>query len=92
MAMASAGDPDSAAALLQKAVERHPSDLWVNFDLAVVLNALVPAQPDEAIRYFTAARALRSTTAHPLGHALQDRRAAARGGRHLPRPGATPAR
>jgi tetratricopeptide (TPR) repeat protein len=72
-ALASAGDIAAAVSLLERSVERNPSDLWVNYDLASYLNASNPAQPDEAIRYYTAARALRPTTAHGLAHTLDDR-------------------
>ena len=90
-AIVSAGDLKLAVDLLEKSVERHPSDLWVNFDLAADLTSLVPARIDEAIRYFTVARALRPTAAHALGTRARPG-AAPRGGRHLPRPGAPPAR
>ena len=76
-ALAGAGDIEAAVALLRKSTERHPDDLWVNFELASLLLDLRPAQPDEAIRYFTAARALRPTTAHTLAHILGDRGRAA---------------
>ncbi len=72
-ALVSAGDIAAAVSLLKRSIDRNPSDLWVNFDLAVYLNGSNPAQPDEAIRYFTAARALRPTSAHDLGHALESR-------------------
>ena len=69
----SAGDVPGAVALSRKATERHPSDPWVNFDLASYLAASNPAEPDEAIRYFTVARALRPTSAHQLAHTLLNR-------------------
>jgi eukaryotic-like serine/threonine-protein kinase len=72
-ALVSAGDTAAAVSLLTRSVERNPSDLWVNYDLASYLNASNPAQPDEAIRYYTAARALRPTTAHGLAHTLDAR-------------------
>ena len=72
-ALVSSGDVAAAVSLLKRSIDRNPSDLWVNFDLAVYLNESNPAQPDEAIRYFTAARALRPTSAHELGHVLEAR-------------------
>ena len=72
-ALVSSGDMAAAVALLKRSVERNPSDLWVNYDLATYLKASSPSQPDEAIRYFTAARALRPTSAHELAHTLADR-------------------
>jgi serine/threonine-protein kinase len=71
--LAAAGEAALAVTLLKKAVDRHPADVWLNFDLGVILETLLPAQPDEAIRYLTAARALRQTTGHRLAHALADR-------------------
>ncbi len=75
--LASAWSPPATrrrrSALLKRSVERHPSDLWVNYDLATYLKASTPSQPDEAIRYFTAARAPRPTSAHELAHTLEDR-------------------
>jgi tetratricopeptide (TPR) repeat protein len=67
------GDREAGVALLRKSADRHPDDLWVSFELAGHLLNLRPAQPDEAIRYFTAARALRPTTAHALADTLKDR-------------------
>ncbi len=53
------------------AQRRHPDDVWVNYNLARVLEAV--DRTDEAIRYFTAARAIRPETAHELAHALENR-------------------
>jgi len=49
-------------------LRRHPRDLWLNYDLGVVLLGL--GRRREAIIYLTAARALRPETAHELAHAL----------------------
>ena len=54
------------------AAARHPGDVWVNYDLARLLEQLRPPRREEAIRYYTAARALRPETAHELAHALED--------------------
>ena len=51
--------------------ERHPRDVWINFELAGLLEKL--SRRDEAIRFYTAARALRPETAHKLAHALEKR-------------------
>jgi tetratricopeptide (TPR) repeat protein len=72
-ALAAAGDVDAAAALLRRAVVRHADDVWINYDLAQLLWRAGPARLDEAIRYYTAARALRPETAHALAHALEAR-------------------
>src|SRR5262249_23382348 len=50
--------------------ERHPRDVWINFVLAGVLEKL--SRRDEAIRFYTAARAIRPETAHGLAHALEE--------------------
>src|SRR5262249_29947301 len=55
--------------VLQRAQERHPRDVWVNFELAGVLEKL--SRRDEAIRFYTAARAIRPETAHWLAHLLE---------------------
>ncbi|MBV8266649.1 MAG: tetratricopeptide repeat protein [Planctomycetaceae bacterium] len=54
-------------ALLQRAQPLHPDEFWINYILASALSFAVPAQNDEAIRYFAAAIALRP--AHPTPHA-----------------------
>jgi serine/threonine-protein kinase len=71
-ALESAGDRPAAVSLLRRAVERHADDVWINFSLATALTRLTPAQPDEAVRYYTAARALRPETAHNLAHLLDE--------------------
>jgi serine/threonine-protein kinase len=53
------GDRAPAIVLLRRAQPEHPNDLWVNLHLANLLKDAVPPQPDEAIRFFTAAVALR---------------------------------
>ncbi|WP_152049730.1 serine/threonine-protein kinase [Tautonia marina] len=68
---------DEAAALLRRTVERNPSDLWANFDLAQNLQHHHPRRWDEAIRYYSVARALRPDSAHNLADLLADRGQAA---------------
>jgi eukaryotic-like serine/threonine-protein kinase len=68
-ALNNAADPAGAETVLQRAQQRHASDVWINYDLAVALEKL--ARREEAIRYYTAARSLRPETAHELGHALE---------------------
>src|SRR5262249_9562558 len=67
------GDVDTAVALLRRAVGRHAGDVWINYNLARALALAPPPRRDEAIRYYTAARALRPETAHALAHAFQAR-------------------
>jgi serine/threonine protein kinase/Tfp pilus assembly protein PilF len=59
-------DPERAQSLLRRAQEAHPDDHWINFQLAWTLEYSPPphAQPDEAIRFYTAALALRPRHAH----------------------------
>ena len=54
--LSSAGDPASAEKLLRRAQTRHPGDVWININLAGVLDAL--DRPVEAIRFYTAVRVL----------------------------------
>jgi serine/threonine-protein kinase len=68
-ALREAGDP-AAVALLESAAQRYPDDVWINYHLAEVL-AGFPARREEAVRYYTAARALRPESAHNLGHLLE---------------------
>ncbi len=68
-ALNNAADPAGAETVLRRAQQRHPSDVWINYDLAAALEKL--ARREEAIRYYTAARSLRPETAHELAHALQ---------------------
>jgi uncharacterized delta-60 repeat protein len=64
-----AGDPHRAEALLRRSQVFHPDDVWVNYNLGLVLEKL--SCREEAIRFYTAARAVRPETAHELGHALE---------------------
>jgi serine/threonine protein kinase/tetratricopeptide (TPR) repeat protein len=68
-----AGERDVAADLLRRAQAVHPGDVWVNYDLGRELEQLNPPQRDEAIRFYSVARALRPETAHELAHALEGR-------------------
>ena len=68
-ALREAGDPGAAVTLLESAAQRYPDDVWINYHLAELLAGL-PTRRDEAVRYYTAARALRPESAHNLGHLL----------------------
>ena len=70
-ALDGAEDRAAAEAVLRAAQRRHPDDVWVNYNLARVLEKL--GRTDEAVRYFTAARSIRPETAHELAHALESR-------------------
>src|SRR5262249_21022044 len=61
-------------ALLREGRRRHPSDFWLNFELATSLKKSQPPQLVEAVRYYTAAQALRPNSAvvlNNLGVALR---------------------
>ncbi len=63
-----------AETLLREAQRRHPNDFWINEDLFSFLHALQPSPQEDAIRFATAAVALRpqSPGAHNnLGIALK---------------------
>ncbi len=68
-----AGDAQGAGAVLQAAVVRYPGDTYINFELATWLSNANPPQPDEAIRYYTAARALWPETGWDLARILEER-------------------
>ncbi|WP_169976690.1 tetratricopeptide repeat protein [Tautonia rosea] len=64
---------DEATVLLRRTVDRNPSDLWANFDLARHLQHHHPSRWEEAIRYYSVARAIRPDSAHALADLLADR-------------------
>jgi superkiller protein 3 len=66
--------PTVAAKLLRRAQRKHPDDFWVNEHLGLLLQEVTPPNLDEAVRFLTAAVALRpdSPGAHlNLGCALK---------------------
>ncbi len=66
-----AEDRQGAIAVLRAALGRYPGDAWTNFELATLLERW-PPQLDEAIRYYTAARARRPETGWELIRVLQE--------------------
>jgi serine/threonine-protein kinase len=67
------GADEQALMLLRKAQRSHAHDFWINHDLAMLLQFSRPPQYEEAVRFFTAAVALRpqSPGAHlNLGNSL----------------------
>jgi tetratricopeptide (TPR) repeat protein len=65
------GDYLQAVRLLRAAQQRHPCDVWLNHDLAQALYQQPIPQVDEAIRFYTAARAIRPEIGHALAHAVK---------------------
>ena len=57
--LASKLSPAQKAALLRRAQEQYPADFWINHDLAWALEELRPPERDAAVRFLTAAVALR---------------------------------
>src|SRR5262249_45088906 len=53
------GAQEGAVALLRRAQEAFPGDFWINHDLGMALQDCQPPQYDEALRFLTAAVALR---------------------------------
>jgi tetratricopeptide (TPR) repeat protein len=66
-----------AAAFLKKGQRLHPQDYWINVNLANCLLQMGPQYRDEALRYYTAAVALRPGAA--LSHANLGNALAAQG-------------
>ena len=67
----SVGDLTVAESVLRRAQQLYPGDVWINHELGKVLESR--GRLDEAIRFYTAARAIRPETAHELAHALEKR-------------------
>ena len=72
-ALADAEEHEAAVGLLRRARAHYPGDVWLNYDLGRELEAVHPPRTQEAIGYYTAARALRPETGHELAHALEGR-------------------
>jgi tetratricopeptide (TPR) repeat protein len=67
------GATEEAIALLRKAQRRYPGGFWLNFELGYCLEGAKPPHPDQAVRFYTAALALRPASPAAclnLGHAL----------------------
>jgi serine/threonine-protein kinase len=70
-ALSQVGESKAAEDVLRAGRRRFPSDVWLNYDLARFLET--HSRREEAIRYYSIARALRPETAHALAHALEDK-------------------
>ncbi len=58
-ALVSQGESDRAITLLRRVREAHPGNFWVNYQLGTRLHQSGPESLVEALRYYTAAHALR---------------------------------
>src|SRR5262249_14442006 len=67
-ALSQVGESKAAEDVLRAGRRKFPSDVWLNYDLAQFLET--QSRPEEAIRYYSIARALRPETAHALAHTL----------------------
>jgi tetratricopeptide (TPR) repeat protein/tRNA A-37 threonylcarbamoyl transferase component Bud32 len=72
-ALDDAGMREAATELLGRAQAERPGDVWINYNLARLLEQLHPPRTEEAIRFYSVARALRPETAHGLAHLLEGR-------------------
>jgi Flp pilus assembly protein TadD len=72
-ALEAAGERDAAADLLRRSQAEHPGDVWLNYNLARLLKNLHPPRTEDAIRFYSVARALRPETAHEMADALASR-------------------
>src|SRR5205085_5681618 len=57
------GETEQALELLMTVQQRHSDDFWINEELGVTYRTTNPPRLDQAIRYFTAAVALRPRSA-----------------------------
>jgi serine/threonine-protein kinase len=71
-ALVQLGEEEMATSLLQRAQRAHPDDFWINFDLARSL--MSAGRADEAVRFYSAAIAIRpgsELALSSLGEALR---------------------
>ncbi|HTU23366.1 MAG TPA: tetratricopeptide repeat protein, partial [Gemmataceae bacterium] len=77
-ALSNVGDSVESIRLLRRAQRLHPDDFWINYRLALQLELAKPPRSTEAVRFYTAALAVRkqSAAAHmSLAIALYDSKA-----------------
>jgi serine/threonine-protein kinase len=65
MALKREGDSAAAVRLLRRAQQQYPGDFWLNITLGQAFLHQKPPQLDEAVRFYTAALALRSQNPVP---------------------------
>jgi serine/threonine-protein kinase len=77
-ALYESGGKEEAMAFARRALVVHPEDFWLNDYLALWSGTAQPPQPDDAVRYYTAARSIRPNNpyiAKALGSALAQKKA-----------------
>jgi serine/threonine-protein kinase len=72
-ALAEADLNDAAVALIHRAFQQRPRDVWLNYRLARLLEAANPPRVEEAIGHDQVAWASRPELGHALAHALEGR-------------------
>jgi serine/threonine-protein kinase len=65
-----AGAKGEAEQALRAAQLRYPNDMWLNYELGEIAHAR--RRYEEAVRFYSAARALRPEIGHYLAHALEE--------------------
>jgi tetratricopeptide (TPR) repeat protein len=70
VALRDAGDVAGSIQWLRAGQIRFPGDVWINYELAESLNLAKPPRWEEALRYYTAARALRPELGYRLALGL----------------------
>jgi serine/threonine protein kinase/Flp pilus assembly protein TadD len=68
VALSNKNRKDEGIKVLLAAHQRDPGDFWINFDVAIMFRDRKPPKYDEAIRFFTAAIAIRPES--PVAHNL----------------------
>jgi tetratricopeptide (TPR) repeat protein/serine/threonine protein kinase len=68
VALDAEGSHEAAVRLLRRAQQQHRGDFWINHDLAMALIRLEPPQLEDAVRFLTAALALRPKNPSALGN------------------------
>jgi tetratricopeptide (TPR) repeat protein/tRNA A-37 threonylcarbamoyl transferase component Bud32 len=66
------GRRDEAVELLRRGLLPYPHDVWLNYELAEILDEMHPDERSEAETYYRVARALMPSTGHDLAHLLRE--------------------
>jgi eukaryotic-like serine/threonine-protein kinase len=70
-ALSEVGEREAAEEVLRAGLLRFADDVWLNYDLAGLLKS--QSRREEAVRYYSVARALRPDTAHELAHVFEEK-------------------